>query len=235
MLQFQDGPRTIYGVENLSYSVRLMRKEDINQVTEIDHEAFSTQWPPPNYKREMQNQLAHYIVACDETRTVAKPPAKVRPDKGFYGLIFSIRRWLDRNRLSVNESTLAKRQYIVGFAGIWVIADEAHITNIAVRRSYQRRGLGELLLFSLFDLAKELKTDIITLEVRASNVAAQNLYSKCAFTDVGTRHAYYTDNKEDGLIMSTESIASASFQAQLEQLKQAHHKKWGTANRQLPV
>jgi len=209
-----------------------MCKEDISQVTEIDHEAFSTQWPPTNYKRELQNQLAHYIVACDETKTVAKPPA---PDKGLYGLIFRIRRWLDHNRLSVNEPTLTKRQYIVGFAGIWVMADEAHITNIAVRRSYQRRGLGELLLFSLFDLAKELKTDIMTLEVRSSNVAAQNLYFKCAFTEVGTRRGYYTDNREDGLIMSTESIASASFQAQLKQIKQSHHKKWGTANRQLPV
>ena len=213
----------------MPYSVRLIHKEDISQVTEIDHEVFSTQWPPTNYKHELQNQLAHYIVACDETKTVAKPPI---PDKGFDRLIFRIRRWLDHNRLSDSEPTLAERQYIVGFAGIWVMADEAHITNIAVRRSYQRRGLGELLLIALFDLAKELKTDIMTLEVRASNVAAQNLYYKYAFTEVGTRYSYYTDNREDGLIMSTESIVSASFQAQLKQLKQAHHKKWGTVNRQ---
>ena len=219
----------------MPYLIRLMRKEDISQVTEIDHEAFSTQSPPPNYKLEMQNQLAHYIIACDETKTVTKLPAKIRPDKSLYGLIFKIRRWFGHNRLSVNETTLAKRQYIIGFAGIWVMADEAHITNIAVRRSYQRRGIGELLLISLFDLAKELKTDIITLEVRASNVVAQNLYFKCAFTEVGTRYAYYTDNREDGLIMSTENITSVSFQTQLKQLKQAHHKKWGAVNRQLPI
>ena len=219
----------------MPYSVRLMHKDDLSQVTEIDREAFPTQWSLTNYKHELQNQLAHYIVACDETKTVAKPPIKVRPDKCLCGLIFRIRRWLDHNRLSGNEPTLAKRQYVVGFAGIWVMADEAHITNIAVRRSYQRRGLGELLLIALFDLAKELKTDIMTLEARASNIAAQNLYYKYAFTQVGTRRGYYTDNREDGLIMSTESIASASFQAQLKQLKQAHHKKWGTANRQLPI
>ena len=209
----------------MPYSVRLMHKEDLSQVTEIDHEAFSTQWPPANYKKELQNQLARYIVACDETKTIAKPPAEVRPHRGLYGLIFSIRRWLGHNHLSGNEPTLAKKQYIVGFAGIWVMANEAHITNIAVRKSYQRHGLGELLLISLFDLAKELETDIMTLEVRASNVTAQNLYYKYAFTHVGTRRGYYTDNREDGLIMSTESIASASFQAQIKQLKQAHHKK----------
>ncbi|MFC1954985.1 ribosomal protein S18-alanine N-acetyltransferase [Chloroflexota bacterium] len=219
----------------MPYSIRLMHRDDLSQVTGIDQEAFSTQWPPTNYKNELQNQLAHYIVACDETKTIAKPPAKVRPDRGLYGLIFKIRRWLGHNCLSGKEPNLAKRQYIVGFAGIWVMADEAHITNIAVRKSYQRRGLGELLLISLSDLAKELKADIITLEVRASNVAAQNLYYKYAFTEVGTRYGYYNDNREDGLIMSTESIASASFQAQLNQLKQTHRKKWGTVNRQLSI
>ena len=52
--------------EKLVCYVRLMRKEDIPQVTEIDREAFPTLWPPANYQRELDNQLAHYIVACDE-------------------------------------------------------------------------------------------------------------------------------------------------------------------------
>ena len=82
------------------------------------------------------------------------------------------------------------RQYIVGFAGIWVLADEAHITNIAVRQRYQLRGIGELLLISIIDLAKELKASIMTLEVRTSNIAAQNLYSKYGFTQVGIRRDY---------------------------------------------
>ena len=55
--------------KSLACCVRLMRREDIAQVSEIDREAFPTQWPPANYKSELKNRLAHYIVACDEEET----------------------------------------------------------------------------------------------------------------------------------------------------------------------
>jgi ribosomal-protein-alanine N-acetyltransferase len=117
------------------------------------------------------------------------------------------------------------RQYIVGFSGIWLLVDEAHITNIAVRPQYQGRGLGELLLIATIDLARGLKASSMTLEVRASNLVAQNLYSKYGFIQMGIRRGYYLDNHEDAVIMSTESIAAPSFQAQLEQLREALAKK----------
>ena len=75
------------GDENLSCYVRLMRKEDITQVTEIDQEAFPTLWPPTNYQRELQNRLAHFIVACDEGKTVEEPEVKASPEKGFPRLL----------------------------------------------------------------------------------------------------------------------------------------------------
>jgi len=68
----------------------------------------------------------------------------------------------------------------------------------------------------------------MTLEVRASNLAAQNLYSKYGFTQVGIRRGYYLDNREDGVLMSTESITSAPFQARLQQLREARTRKWGS-------
>ena len=215
--------------------VHLMRREDVAPVTEIDREAFPALWPPVSYKRELENRLAHYIVACDAGERVDQFEGEAPLEKDSPGLGSRVRRLFNHNRFFRYQPPEPGKQYITGFTGFWIMADEAHITNIAVRRSYQRRGIGELLLISLFDLAKELKTDIITLEVRASNVVAQNLYFKCAFTEVGTRYAYYTDNREDGLIMSTENITSVSFQTQLKQLKQAHHKKWGAVNRQLPI
>ncbi|GAG07754.1 unnamed protein product, partial [marine sediment metagenome] len=61
------------------------------------------------------------------------------------------------------------------------------------------------------------------------NIAAQRLYSKYGFTQVGLRHGYYTDNREDGVLMSTENITLAPFQVRFQQLKQAHFKKWGIA------
>jgi len=70
---------------------------------------------------------------------------------------------------------------------------------------------------------------MITLEVRASNIAAQSLYSKYGFAQVGLRRGYYTDNREDGVLMSTEDIASVPFQVRLQELKQAHSEKWGIA------
>jgi ribosomal-protein-alanine N-acetyltransferase len=203
----------------LTYSIRLMEKEDLAQVNEIDREAFYTQWPPPNYRRELQNKLAHYIVAYDDARTVEA--TEVQPQSGLSRLLSRMRLWFNRNHTPDKNASQVQRQYIVGFSGIWVLADEAHITNIAVRQQYQRQGIGELLLISTIDLAKELKANTMTLEVRASNLAAQNLYSKYGFMQVGLRRGYYLDNREDAILMSTDSINSESFRARLEQLREA--------------
>ena len=186
----------------MSYCVRPIRWEDIAQVTEIDLEAFPTMLPPTNYERELKNKLAHYIVAYDDHRAVGEPDAgDVLPD----------------------------RQYIVGLAGFWIIVGEAHIINIAVRQPYSRQGIGGLLLISLIDLAIEKDAHLITLEVRASNSAAQSLYYKYGFTIKGIRRGYYSDNREDAITMTVEEIYSASFQERLNLLKQAHSKKWGIA------
>lgn len=207
--------------------VRLMHKGDITQVTEIDREAFPTLWPAANYERELQNRLARYIVACDEEETVEEPEVEASLEKGISGLASKVRRLFNHNRFLSNEPSSSGRQYIKGFAGLWITADEAHITNIAVRGINRRQGIGELLLILVIALAMELNAHIITLEVRASNTAAQNLYYKYGFAQVGLRRGYYTDNGEDAVIMSTENITSAPFQAQLHRLKQAHCKRWG--------
>lgn len=210
--------------------VRLMRMEDIAQVTEIDHEAFPTLWPPTNYQRELNNQLAHYIVACDEEKKVDESDVEATSEKHHSGLISWVRQLFDYGRFLGNELPPSTREYIVGFAGFWIMADEAHITNVAVRKIHYRQGVGELLLIALIDLATKLNARIVTLEVRASNSAAQNLYYKFGFTRVGLRRGYYTEDGEDAVLMSTENIASASFQARLQQLKQAHFQRWQMAH-----
>ena len=215
--------------------LRLMRKEDIPQVTEIDREAFPTLWPPANYRRELENRLAHYIVACDEGERVEEPEMKATPQKGFSGLVSRLRQFFNHDRLFGNELPSSGRQYVFGFTGFWIMAGEAHITNIAVREKHRRQGIGELLLISLIDLATELDARLITLEVRASNTVAQSLYSKYGFTQAGLRRGYYTDNREDGILMSLENIASAPVQANLQRLKQAHSQKWEIAIRTSPA
>jgi ribosomal-protein-alanine N-acetyltransferase len=205
---------------------------DIAQVDEIDREAFPTLWPPANYKHELQNRLAHYIVACDEGKTVESPEVKTPPERGLSRLVYKVRQ-LFAHRSSGNELPPSGEKYIVGFSGFWIMADEAHITNIAVRERYQRQGIGELLLIATIELAARLSTRLLTLEVRVSNKTAQNLYYKCGFTKTGLRQGYYTDNKEDALLMSVENINSALFQAHLKQLKKAHSRKWGMARYEL--
>jgi ribosomal-protein-alanine N-acetyltransferase len=210
--------------------MRLMRKEDIPQVSEIDHEAFPTLWPPANYQRELNNRLARYIVVCDEEPTIEPLEPKATPQKDSSGLAAKLRQLFSRDRFFDNEPPASGRQYIFGFAGFWIMAGEAHITNIAVREQHRRQGIGELLLMSLIDLATELDARLVTLEVRASNTTAQSLYSKYGFTEVGLRRGYYSDNREDGVLMSLENITSAPVQVNLQRLKQAHCQKWGIAD-----
>ena len=217
----------------MSCYLRLMCKEDIAQVTEIDRESFPTLWPPANYKRELENRLAHYIVACDTEAMVEEPESEVASGEGVSGLMAKVRRLFNYKRFFGDELSLSSKGHIIGFAGFWVMADEAHLINIAVRESGRRRGIGELLLISVVDLAVELDASIITLEVRASNTAAQNLYRKYGFTQVGLRRGYYISEREDGVLMSTENIKSDSFQAHFQQLKQAYVNRWRMAPSQI--
>ena len=217
----------------MSCYVRSMCKEDIAQVTEIDRAAFPSTWPPVNYQHELQNRLAHYIVACSDEEIVAEPEVEKTPKTGFSYLVSRVRQLFDGSRYFSNTLPPSGKEFALGFAGLWMMAEEAHLINLAVREPYRRQGIGELLLIFMIDLATELKAQAITLEVRASNIAAQVLYAKYGFTQVGLRRGYYTDNREDGVIMSTENIFSAAFQARFEQSRQAHSRKWGIDLRQI--
>jgi len=210
----------------LSCYVRLMRREDISHVTQIDREAFSTIWPPANYRQEMDNRLAHYIVACDGDKCVEPPVARPEPEIGIRGLLARVKNLFNHDRFFGEEKLPASGEYIVGFTGIWTLAEEAHITNVAVRKAYQGQGIGELLMIAVIRLAIELHARFVTLEVRESNLVAQNLYKKHGFSQVGIRRGYYTDNQEDGLLMSTPDIRTTVFQSELERLKQAHSQRW---------
>jgi len=90
---------------------------------------------------------------------------------------------------------------IAGYAGVWLIVDEGHITNIAVAPKYRGRNLGKKILEKLIQELKNRKILRVTLEVRASNDVAINLYKSYGFIVLGRRPGYYTDNGEDALIM----------------------------------
>jgi ribosomal-protein-alanine N-acetyltransferase len=94
---------------------------------------------------------------------------------------------------------------------------EAHISSIAISPESRGKGLGELLLIELIERALSLEAELVTLEVRISNVAAQKLYEKYGFEYVGRRKRYYRDNQEDAHIMTVEGVQEASYRAFLNQ------------------
>ncbi|MBS3970323.1 MAG: ribosomal protein S18-alanine N-acetyltransferase [Clostridia bacterium] len=90
---------------------------------------------------------------------------------------------------------------IVGYAGMWMVLDEAHVTNIAVHPAFRGLNYGKRLTQELIIQAFKLGANRITLEVRVSNLVARNLYKGLGFREVGVRKGYYSDNNEDAIIM----------------------------------
>ena len=207
-----------------------MELEDIPEVMDIERQCFTMPWPAHAYRRELKdNKLSRYIVAqwvaSEESRAEQKAKnQETQPPKSL------VRRALDYlfqsftgPRPSPGTETLA------GYAGLWLMLDEAHVTTIAVRPSVRGQGVGELLFVGLIDLACALGAKYVTLEVRVSNTVAQNLYRKYGFREEGIRKRYYSDNGEDALIMWSEPITSAAFQNRLETLKAALNQKLAKA------
>jgi ribosomal-protein-alanine N-acetyltransferase len=90
---------------------------------------------------------------------------------------------------------------LAAYGGMWVIIDEAHITNIAVHPDYRGRGFGDAVLEDMIKCADKQNITAMTLEVRTSNMPAFNLYTKHGFAEAGRRKGYYSDTGEDAIIM----------------------------------
>jgi ribosomal-protein-alanine N-acetyltransferase len=127
---------------------------------------------------------------------------------------------IQTNRLATYLVARASGE-VVGFAGLWLMVDEAHVTTFAVHPGWRRRRIGERLLVALLDVAIARGAREATLEVRLSNVAARRLYEKYGFRPVGLRPRYYSDNGEDALIMTTEPLAAPEMRARLARLRAA--------------
>jgi len=220
-------------MQKTGYVIRNMNDGDIPQVSEIDREAFpgeSLFRPYTSYKQEIHNSLAHYIVACIENRAGLESIQQNKSSQQDMRKISWFKCLLSRRHavlLQGERHNLHNGESIVGFAGLWTMLDEAHITAIAVRKDYHRLGIGEGLLISIIEFANRLNANIVTLEVRASNLVAQSLYTKYGFRIVGRRPRYYSDNGEDAILMSTDTITSAPFQSQFQGLKDVHSRRWG--------
>lgn len=117
------------------------------------------------------------------------------------------------NELAHYYTLFNSRDELAGYAGCWHIMEEAHITTIAISPDNRKKHYGQALLKKIIDDCYKEKIKYITLEVRESNTAAINLYSKYGFSSFGTRKGYYQDNNEDALIMWTKNIFFDEFKA----------------------
>lgn len=190
-----------------------MAIEDIPEVGKVERRCFSNPWPLSAYRRELRfPEQNYYIVlrAVDE------------PEQNGFGLG---RNELTRRAITRLVHPFSKRAeelaqpHIAGFAGMWVMYDEAHVTTIGTDPTYRGRGLGELMLVALFEEAIKRGASLLTLEVRVSNGVAQRLYHKYGMTSQGVRARYYTDNGEDAYIMWSKSLRDAEYLAELERLR----------------
>ena len=113
---------------------------------------------------------------------------------------------------------LVEGDKLVGFGGLWLMVEEAHVVTVAVAPAARGRGYGRLLVHALLGLARREGMGAATLEVRVSNAAARALYREFGFHEVGVRKRYYSDNKEDAIIMTTEEFETEAFEQRLRVL-----------------
>lgn len=145
----------------------------------------------------------------------------LRIDHQVYPRPWSLGLYLGELSTTEGRSYVVARQgtQVLGYAGLMVIAGDAHVTTVAVAPAHQRRALATRLLLVLMRDALALGAERVTLEVRASNHHAQRLYSRFGFAPAGMRKAYYVDNREDAVIMWAIDVGSDEYAQRLARIE----------------
>lgn len=218
----------------MSFTLRLLKFEDIHQVEEIEKEAFPMLWPRTPFKRDLSDSRMRCLVVSkplsspdgDDQPADSGPPPEMPPRESAWSrLLKGVRR-----RASPDEwpGDAKPKDYPLGYVSIWFMVDEAHITSIAVRAAWRGLGLGELLVIGALETAIQRRSRVSTLEARASNLVAISLYEKYGFKRVGIRKGYYTDNREAAVLMTTQPIDTMAYQVRFKELQQAYRQRHGT-------
>src|SRR5690349_9357718 len=148
----------------MPYLIEPMTLADVDEVSAVERECFTTPWPASAYRRELKNPEANrYIVVR------YNGPAARRRGPGWGGA--SWRQALGRLLpfLAPPPAPLPSPYPIVGFAGLWLMVDEAHVTTIGIAPEHRGKGIGEMLFLAVLDIALEMRANWLTLEVRVSN------------------------------------------------------------------
>ncbi|MGI8589034.1 MAG: ribosomal protein S18-alanine N-acetyltransferase [Chloroflexia bacterium] len=201
----------------MPYVIEPMQIGDVPEVAEVEKECFSTPWPESAYRRELRNPASNRYVVCRWVHQSARrqsaggwpPPGSPLRER--------LGRWLPA--LFPPSPDLVSPYPVAGFAGLWLMVDEAHVTTIGVAPPHRGRHVGEMLFLTMIDAALDMRATWLTLEVRVSNTVAQNLYKKYGLTVASTRRHYYSDDGEDAYLMWSKPLHSVAFREKLEGLR----------------
>ena len=195
------------------YRARYASIADALAIDHVVREAFGASAPKSSAAREMRRKNTTYLVA---TRAAGRNGDDDEANNGGNGNGWFSGRLRSVFSASIGNSDLEKSaSHVAGLVGLWTAVDQAHIVVIATRPVRRGRGIGELLLIATFAEALKIGASNATLEVRKSNWVARSLYRKYGFSDVGIRHRYYHDNREDAIIMSTPSFSDLGYRRSL--------------------
>jgi len=148
--------------------------------------------PEPGIKVSFEKMSAKHVDEVLEIESTSFPLPWLR-QAFLYEIVY--------NRVADYIVALNNKEEVIGYCGMWVIVDEAHITNLAVRRDLRNKKVGYSLMKEMMRRAVKKGVKKMTLEVRPSNLAARHLYEKLGFRQFGLRKRYYVDNNEDAIIM----------------------------------
>ena len=193
-----------------TYYIEPMQLDDIPEVSRVERRCFSNPWPESAYRRELRNAEGNHYIVLRRRQKISAETQSVAEQRGRLLLLPLLRKPERRNA-----------DPIIGFAGMWILFDESHVTTIGVAPEFRGQGLGELLLVNLFDAAMRRNGQWLTLEVRVTNRTAQALYEKYGFTRQGIRRHYYSDNGEDADIMWSSSLREPGYREHIERLRES--------------
>jgi ribosomal-protein-alanine N-acetyltransferase len=179
------------------YALDAMRLADVPTVASIEKQIFATPWSAEAFRQE----LTYHAAATYLVLRYTDPRALERR--------FPKRPWMG-----------TQDPGLVGYGGLWLVMEQAHVSTLAIRPLWRGRGLGELIFAALIEKAIAGQCNELTLEVRVSNSPAQNLYAKYGLEVTGRRTRYYPDNHEDAWIMASPPLLSDAYRAAFVALTQ---------------
>ena len=207
------------------FTIEPMTQTDVPEVSRIERRCFSNPWPISAYRRELRNPGQNFYAVLRALPFGEDESGGGQADDSPASERFSLRPRWPLLHLGRRGAAMPAGPHLAGFAGMWNVYDEAHVTTIGVDPSYRGRGFGEVLLMALFCEAVRRGATWVTLEVRVSNDVAQRLYQKYGMAVQTTRRRYYSDNGEDAHVMWSRSLRDPDYLQTISDLHEALQRK----------